>query len=137
MRARAPNAADPQNIPPRAGSAPGAAQNVVTTPRGETAEVLSNAPVGRVDAEDVGQRDGLVRGSAVDPEAPPPVVDRYAVLRDCQFTHNGFRVKLTAGKTIDNLNYDVKHLARQGVKLRKLEDGEDAADAILAAGGSV
>lgn len=126
------------NLPPRAGSGAAGNPNVVETAKGERAEILSNAPVQRVDAEDVGRRDGLVRGSAVDPDAPPerdPTVLRWVVLRDAQFTDRGHRVKLTAGKEINSLNYDFKHLVRQGVKLKKLEPGEDAADVLLAASG--
>lgn len=135
MRApRDPNA-NP-NLPPRAGSNQAAPGHTVQSGTGETAEVLSTGPRPRVDAEDIGLRDGLVAGSVVDPDAPPPIVERWVVLRDCQFTDRGFRVKFTAGKTVDSLNYDVKHLIRQGVKLKKLEDGEDPADALLAATGS-
>ena len=136
---RAPRGQSDQNLPPRAGSggAPAANPNVVETAKGERAEVLSSGPIPRVDAEDVGQRDGLVRGSAVDidPDAPPapdPKVLRWVVLRDAQFTDRGHRVKLNAGKEINSLNYDFKHLVRQGVKLKKLEPGEDAADVLLA-----
>jgi hypothetical protein len=76
----------------------------------------------------------MVRGSAVDeeekPGEPPPEVLRFVVLRDAQFTHNGHRVSMKTGKVIDSLNYDVRHLRRQGVHLKQLAPGDDGFDAI-------
>lgn len=120
------------NLPPRQG-APGGGQAVVETPSGETAEVLSSGPRPRIYGEDTGNRDGLVAGTAVDEGQEPPaeaaaVVDRYVVLRDATFTHRGHRVKMNVGKVVDSLNYDVKHLLRQGVRMKKLEDGEDGTE---------
>jgi hypothetical protein len=132
---RAP-AGGTQGLPPRAGgSAPQAGQNqVVETPTGERAEVLSNAPIKPVYAEDVGQRDGMVAGSVVDEpkssKEPPPNVDRWVVTKEAIFSHNGHRVRLPIGKVIDSLNYDVKRVLAQGVRLKKLEDGQDPADVL-------
>lgn len=67
------------------------------------------------------------------PREPPPVVDKYLVMQDCNHTSPRF----PRGKVVDTLNYDVKLLLRNGVKLKKLErdkDGnlEDPAEVLLA-----
>jgi len=139
---RAP-AGGTQGLPPRAGGAPAqpGQRQVVETASGETAEVLSSAPVKPVYAEDVGQRDGLVAGSAVDdsgrpPKEPPPDVDRWVVTKEAVFSHAGQRVRLPVGKVIDSLNYDVKRVLAQGVRLKKLEKGQDPADVLAEQYGS-
>lgn len=131
---RAPQNPQGGAIPPRAGS-PAAQPQIVETPKGETAQVLSSAPVQRIDAEDVGARDGMVAGSAVDPDAtpprePPPEVERYVVVKEAIFTDRGHRVRLPVGKVIDSLNYDVRHIIRQGVRVHRLRPDEDPAEAL-------
>lgn len=124
------------NLPPRAGSAPAVpGSQVVETAKGETAEVLSNAPIKPIHAEDVGLRDGLVAGSAVNEEPPrtkepAPVVTRWVVTKEAIFSDKGHRVRLPLGKVLDSLNYDVKRVLAQGVRLKKLEEGEDPADVL-------
>ena len=59
MRARP----TPEGLPPRAG----AGQSTVESPTGETATVLSSGPRPQIYDDQVGARDNMVRGSAVDP----------------------------------------------------------------------
>jgi hypothetical protein len=133
---RAPQ--NPSNLPPRAGSQQAQQAEPIQTPKGETAVVLKggdahNAPF--VQAEDLGNRDGMVAGTAVDEEPEKkrgPEVLRYIITREAPFTdRNGNRVRLNVGKVIDTLNYDVKMLLRQGVRMRALAEGEDPADVLL------
>lgn len=130
------------SIPPRAGM-PSQEQRV-ETPSGDTVIVTqggspSSAP--HVEAELIGARDGHVRGSAVDPEdvnqpdEEPPVVERWIVLRDANFTDNGHRVKVTRGKILDTLNYKIPHLLKQGVRLKKLEPDDDGSEFLMAEHG--
>ena len=37
---------------------------------------------------------------------------------------------MKTGKVVDSLNYDIRHLMRQGVRLKKLEPGQDAYDVL-------
>lgn len=60
----------------------------------------------------------------VAPEEVPPV-HRYTVVADKQILSNGFRTTLKAGKIVDSLNYDIKHLKKQGVRLQRVETEPD------------
>lgn len=120
-----------QNLPPRPGTAASQGQRV-ETPSGETAEVLSSAPIKQIYDDETGIRDGKVAGSAVEPEERPPgpEVDRWVVLREAVVHDRGNRVKLPYGKVVDANNYDYKQLVRQGVRLHKLEPGQDATEVL-------
>jgi hypothetical protein len=50
-----------------------------------------------------------------------PVVKRYVVIKGGTILQGGFRTKLTEGKVIDSLNYDIQHLQRQGIRVQREE----------------
>jgi hypothetical protein len=70
--------------------------------------------------------DGQEKPPAVDyediAENPGPPVKRYLVVKGgrVQTQPNGLRTTLNEGKEIDELNYDIKLLKSQGVKLDEL-----------------
>lgn len=50
-----------------------------------------------------------------------PEVRRYVVVQGGSVLENGFRTTLRVGKVIDSLNYDVKRLQQQGIRLQRQE----------------
>lgn len=122
-------------LPPRAGS-PAAAAQAGKTDKGERYEVLQagnpqDAPP--VFAEDTGARDGMMKGTAVDPVDPEvaaqaPAIKRYVVKRDAAFVSNGGRVRLPMGKVIDETNYNIKQVIAAGVPLHLVPEGEDPSE---------
>lgn len=130
---RASRNQDGGGLPPRAGAHandPDAAQ-----PAGEGTFVVTkagdprNAP--EVRAEDIGARDGMVAGTAVDEDVRDPQAEvlRYVITREAPYVdRNGHRVKLPVGKIVDSLNYNVKDMLRRGVRMTELKDGADPAD---------
>lgn len=56
-----------------------------------------------------------------DVEVPTP--KRYRVTKGGMFmAHGGYRAKLHEGKEIDTLNYDIKKLQQQGIKVELIAD---------------
>lgn len=57
--------------------------------------------------------------------APPaeevPVVKRYVVVKGGSVLVNGHRTTIKEGKIVDNLNYDLTHLQKQGIRLQREE----------------
>lgn len=74
---------------------------------------------------------GEVRASAVAPSdaekaemvARERPVRKFVVVRGGVVTLDGFRTRLREGKEVDDLNYDIRKLALQGIHLKEL-DGE-------------
>lgn len=108
-------------MPPKAGSPAAQGNN-----GRESFEVIDSGPIRRFDAEDVGRRDGRVKGG-VDLEQPSDakVPDRYVVLADHRIGNGGSTTMIRRGKLLTSINYDIKSLLRQGVRLHKLEVDED------------
>lgn len=54
-------------------------------------------------------------------------VRKFVVTRGGVITIDGFRTRLREGKEIDDLNYDIRKLALQGIHLREVEGATGAA----------
>ena len=95
--------------------------------RGEVIQVLASGTPEEVDVAGIKSRDGAETAPAVDldsvddqPAYGPPVT-QYVVLKGgrVQSAVNAPRAVVPAGKIIDDLNYDIKLLRRQGVQVRE------------------
>ncbi len=73
-------------------------------------------------ASHLGSNAPEIVASAVDPEelAASPTVRRYLVEAEKNISHNGIRSILRAGKEIDESNYNIEQLRKQGVKLTEI-----------------
>jgi methylmalonyl-CoA mutase N-terminal domain/subunit len=105
------------------------------TPKEEHVETLSMAEPPEVNAANIRSRDGMskarARGvSAKVDDGELPTLRRYRVLQDKMITVNGFRTRMHVGKEISTAHYDVVELAKQGLKLKRIEEDEDAASAL-------
>lgn len=60
---------------------------------------------------------------AVDPDAEQigPVKRFFVVTRGGTAQVSGFRTRLREGKEIDNVNYDIRALQRQGIRLSEID----------------
>lgn len=58
--------------------------------------------------------------TAPEPEAVPPV-KKYVVVKGGNVMVNGNRTRIAEGKIIDELNYDIAHIQRQGIRLQRAE----------------
>lgn len=59
-----------------------------------------------------------VQHNPATPELPPKEV--WRVTKECSVVLGGVKQKFYEGKEIDTLNYDIKALRRQGVKLERV-----------------
>ena len=75
-----------------------------------------------VNASHLGSNPAEVIAVAVDPNenADSPTVRRFVVEKEKNISQNGIRSILREGKEIDELNYDIVALQKQGVKLREI-----------------
>lgn len=98
-------------LTPIADQAPGIDQ---TTTSGNLGSVPGGEPIfSSVDIED---------------NASEPRAKKFLVLADRQLSQKGQRFTLRAGKIIDEANYDIPLLRRQGVKLRPYQEGDESYD---------
>lgn len=122
---RAP--AQPSSVAPRS-SVPRAATARRTSEQADYAGNIATdlAPIapsaekaGVLTASHLGSNAPDIVASAVDVEASEdsPVVRKYRVEAEKNISHNGIRSILRAGKEIDENNYDINLLKKQGVKL--------------------
>ncbi len=58
------------------------------------------------------------------PEALPPRKEVFRVTKECTVVLGGIKQRFYEGKEIDTLNYDIKMLKRQGVRLEPVKDEE-------------
>lgn len=83
-------------------------------------QVLSKGPIEDVTllpvVDDVSVR-GSVVGDGAGGSAPTREKKFYRVMREGRALCGGTRAKLHEGKVIDDLNYDVEGLRRQGIRL--------------------
>ncbi len=79
---------------------------------------------GKVVASHLGSNAPEVVATAVNPgdAEGSPVVRRFMVEKEKNISHNGIRSILREGKEIDENNYDIASLVRQGVKLKEITE---------------
>lgn len=129
---RAP--AQPTSVIPRAATArrasagPEHAQysgNIATdlAPIPESPTLEGHAP-GVVSSSHLGSNPAAIVSESFRPEDAEgsPVVRRFLVLAEKNISHSGVRSILREGKEIDENNYDIGSLQRQGVKLREITE---------------
>jgi len=101
----------------------------------EHVEVLRDGPIPEVEAPY--SMESEVKADARDKNKPPPPTKKppevkvprvFRVKEDKRALVNGYRTILRAGKEIDTLNYDIRRLQSQGVKLEEIKP-EDRAGA--------
>jgi len=105
---------------------------------GTTVTTLGTGPIPNVDPQLI-DHSGKIGGDATahnppPPDEPVPPPEQYVVLVDKMATVNGFRTMMRRGKVVDRANYDVKSLAAQGVRMKKLAAGEEPGDVLLETG---
>lgn len=131
---RAQKQASPGDLPPRAGI-PTSASVVNHNPAtGETTEVIGHGEIPSVKADTVKHRDGRNAGRLhieQQTDEAPPEIARYVVMRESNPMIDGRNVRLSVGKELDNINYNIPQLVRQGVKLKAMKPGETAADHLI------
>lgn len=101
------------------------AGNIATdlAPIPESPTLEGNAP-GVVVASHLGSNPSTIVGESFLPEdaAGSPVVRRFVVEKEKNISHHGIRSILREGKEIDENNYDITSLQKQGVKLREITE---------------
>lgn len=85
--------------------------------------------VEEVAAKALGQPRSAVDGAPDDIEGP--TVRRFVVMKGGVAQVGGFRARLKEGKEIDTLNYNIRDLQRQGIRLREIT-GMDTSEPIEA-----
>ena len=77
------------------------------------------APVEEQDAAATTPKGSAVKPSDDEPEGPR--VRYFTVVRGGVAQVNGFRTRLKEGKEIDTLNYNIRALQRQGIRLAEID----------------
>jgi len=99
----------------------------------EHVEVLNDGPIPEVEAPystesevvaDAREKNKPPPAAAKPPEVKVPRV--FRVKEDKRALVNGYRTILRAGKEIDELNYDIRRLLSQGVKLEEIDPKDRA-----------
>lgn len=99
--------------------------NIATdlAPIPESPTLAGGAP-GVVASSHLGSNPAVVVATAVNPEdiEASPTVRRFVVEKEKNISHHGVRSILREGKEIDESNYDINSLLKQGVKLREITE---------------
>jgi len=56
-----------------------------------------------------------------DREASVPPPKYYRVVKGGMVLENGFRTRMTEGKELDSLNYDIRRLQQQGIRVEEIQ----------------
>jgi hypothetical protein len=97
-------------------------QSTDTRKEDENVQVLDSGPIPEVTLELPGASDvvgdATIRNAA--PETPPPPMRWFRVVKGGYVLDNGFRTMLKPGKEINDLNYTIRNLQRQGIVLEEI-----------------
>ena len=88
----------------------------------ENVQVLDSGPVEEVklDLPGVPEVIGDAMARSREPAEPPPPVRWFRVVKGGYVLDNGFRTMLKPGKEINDQNYQIRNLQRQGVVLEEI-----------------
>ncbi len=112
--------------------APRVPQSATVTKGTETITTLANGDIEEVTLDDIASRDGGECEPAVDfddlaeqAKIGPPV-KHYIVTRGgrVQTNANGQRATISQGKQLDDLNFDIQLMRRQGIEMREVQAGD-------------
>jgi hypothetical protein len=92
----------------------------------ETVQVLAGGKPEDVDVGKALVHGAPVVGSVMPKDPPPPAADakkvrRFRVTKGGTVSTNGYRATLKEGKELDDLNYDIRSLATQGIHLEEIQ----------------
>lgn len=107
-------------------------QSAVIKNGNESIQILDTGPIEEVEIRNIASRDGGETAPAVDfddleeQKNIGPKVHRYTVIRGgrVQTQVNGPRTVIQVGKPIDDLNFDIQLMKRQGIQLEEVTDLE-------------